>query len=162
MVRPTCWSGDSEDLGAAALEVVRLLLDYGADLEAKDEDRRTPLFYTLDGYATKRVIKDVGEWATDGPASVPARNSLDEKVYDVAVEVYNLMVQRGADARVRDDNGKSVIDLINTNKFFVDNVGLISSRPQWPRNTVVTTLPSRGRDGKGGNRGNGRGTSRGK
>jgi hypothetical protein len=58
---PTCWLVDVEHLGAAALEVVRLLLDYGADLEAKDGDRRTPLFYTLDRYVTKKVIKDVEE-----------------------------------------------------------------------------------------------------
>jgi hypothetical protein len=76
---PTCWSVDAEHLGAAALEVVCLLLNYGADLEAKDGDRTTPLFYTLDGYVTKNVIKDVEEWAIDGPASVPAKNSLDEK-----------------------------------------------------------------------------------
>jgi hypothetical protein len=72
------------------------------------------------------------------------------------------MAQRGADAHLRDYNGKSVLDLINTNKFFVDNVGLISSRPQSPRNTVVTTLPSQGRSGKRGNRGNRKETSRGR
>jgi hypothetical protein len=81
-------------------------------------------------------------------------------VYDVAVGGYNLVAQRGADAHVRDYNGKSVLDLINTNKFFVDDVGLISSRPQSPRNTVVTTLPFQDRSGKRGNRGSRRGTSR--
>jgi hypothetical protein len=70
------------------------------------------------------------------------------------------MAQRVADTHVRDYNGKSVLDLINTNKFFVDNIGLISSRRQSPRNTVVTTLPFQGRSGKRGNRGNRRGTSR--
>ena len=78
-----------------------LLLDHGANLEAKNETGATPLRKVID-----RMVSGSGKI---GPASNPSR--------------FNMLVEKGADRFATDNAGIKVVDLVDADYWLFDEVG---------------------------------------
>jgi hypothetical protein len=78
-----------------------LLLDYGANLEAKNESGATPLRKVIE-----RIVSGSGKI---GPASNPSR--------------FNMLVEIGADRFAADNAGIKVVDLVDADYWLFDEVG---------------------------------------
>jgi ankyrin repeat protein len=102
--------------------IAEILLDHGADLDARDSQGRTPLYLSYDN--THRVL-------------------------DFRAELMNFFICRDADKLAKDNEGKSVVEIIDWSKWEWGEGGLLRSKP--PRKMEYTR----------GSRGRGRGTHRG-
>jgi ankyrin repeat protein len=128
------WAGSvSERLTAESLEPVRLLLEYGANVEARDMKGRTPLFYTLQRYLKKDEDQGTGEWATDVHLQNEAKGSIQQESYNVAVEACDLMIRHGADFHAQDKDGFVFRDLINRKWLLRPIADLRPERPVSPK-----------------------------
>jgi ankyrin repeat protein len=102
--------------------IAEILLNHGVDLDARDSQGRTPLYLSYD--STHRVL-------------------------DFSAELLNFFIRRGADKLAKDNEGKSVVDIVDGSKWEWDENGLLRSKT--PRKIEYTR----------GSRGRGRGTHRG-
>jgi ankyrin repeat protein len=99
--------------------VVALLLEFGADVDAEDKDKMTPLFY-----ASKSIQSgEVAHLLLDHGASVHTRNKYGQTPLHLASE-YNLSsvvassLKLGADVNARDDD--KATPLLCASSFFVE------------------------------------------
>ena len=110
--------------------ILQTLLERGANLEAKDDHGRTPLFYTLERHPMRTTWWRPSEWAGH-------------------INLYNLIAQRGANVSARDNDGKTALEVADTQDIEVGQDGLLGLKPvappQYPQ--------SRGRGGWRGGRG---------
>ena len=97
------------------LEVVQKLIEYDADVNAKDQDGETPFYYVSEGIPPKdcsvhRLLlelgADVNVRAEDG--STPLHFALDT---GARLEVIRLLLESGADVKAKDNNGKTALQL---------------------------------------------------
>ncbi|KAF2993408.1 hypothetical protein E8E13_002104 [Curvularia kusanoi] len=100
------------------LQNLRLLLSSGSDLEARDIDGRTPIFYTLREYVPETKRPDPGEWATEYDLT---RN---KDHFTVFAEVCNLLCAEGANIQAQDSSGRTIRDLIDTRSLKTPVAGL--------------------------------------
>lgn len=110
----------------AVLQNIRLLISHGADLETRDIEGRTPLFYTLRGYVPEAMGEDPGIWATDFS---PKK---DKHLFGVAAEVCDLLSAEGANVEAQDRTGKSFRSLIDRRGLRRPVAGLQPDRPLAP------------------------------
>ncbi|EUC28824.1 hypothetical protein COCCADRAFT_8853 [Bipolaris zeicola 26-R-13] len=87
--------------GPRILAMATLLLDYGANLEAKVETGATPLRKAIDGMVSAN--------GKIGRGSEPGR--------------FNMLIEKGADRYVADNAGIRIEDLIDPNYWFFDETG---------------------------------------
>lgn len=87
--------------GPRILAMATLLLDYGANLEAKVETGATPLRKAIDGMVSAN--------GKIGRGSEPGR--------------FNMPIEKGADRYVADNAGIRIEDLIDPNYWFFDETG---------------------------------------
>jgi len=81
--------------------IATLLLDYGANLEAKNETGATPLRKAID-----RMVSGNGKI---GPASNTSR--------------FNMLVEKGANRYAADNTGIKVVDLVDLDYWSFDKIG---------------------------------------
>jgi ankyrin repeat protein len=98
----TCRTGD--------IETVRVLLERGADIEARDSDNWTPLHVACawGHLAVTRLLLDAG-------ADMNVRDNDGHAPLNVACIFHNariirLLLERGVDVNIRDNWGKSPLD----------------------------------------------------
>ena len=148
---PQSWACSvPERLAAESLEPIRLLLEHGANVKARDKKGRTPLFYTLQGYSTKHEGRGTDEWATDAHVRNVAKGSVRQGSYDVAVDACDLMIKHGADFHAKDNDGFVFQDLINRRWLLKPIADLRPERPVSPRASSEGRGGRRGRGGLGG------------
>lgn len=87
--------------GRAIVHAARLLLDYGAVLEAKDNDGSTPL---LGAMQTQML----------GP---------------LEVKLVQMLLERGADRDAKGSDGKSASELADTRGYLIDQEGNVKKKP---------------------------------
>jgi ankyrin repeat protein len=90
------------------LDIVMLLLKHGADIEAKDNLGRTPLWI-----ASKQRNKAVVTLLLEQGAQVDAKNNLGQTPLWIASEmkywdVFMLLSEQGADIMTKDDSGQGL------------------------------------------------------
>lgn len=91
------------------LAMATLLLDYGADLEAKDETGATPLRKSIHG-----MVPVASSHGKIGPASNPGR--------------FNMLIEKGADIYTIDNAGIRVKDVVDLEYWFFDKLGRLKLR----------------------------------
>ena len=93
-------------------EVIRVLLNAGANVNDQDDDGETPLMYAMDDYADFAVVRAL----LDGGAEIDIKDEKDRTALmhalkeHAAPEVIVLLLDAGADPNVRDYEGLSVLD----------------------------------------------------
>lgn len=94
----------NSDKDGARVEIVRLLVDAGADVNARDEDGNTPLHETF--------LTDVEEELLMLGADVNARNKEGETPIFTTVDdaAIPLFLAHGADLNIRNNEGLTVLD----------------------------------------------------
>ena len=95
-------------------EMVRVLLDYGIDVNTRDDKSWTPLFYALDGYSNDRAIvvrllldrgADPNMWTATGT------NPLFDASRYGRVEMARLLIEHGASVETRDSDGETALEI---------------------------------------------------
>lgn len=93
-------------------EVIRVLLEAGADVNDQDDDGETPLMYAMDDYADLAVVRAL----LDGGAEINIKDEKDRTALMHALkehatpEVIALLLEAGSDVNARDYEGRSVLD----------------------------------------------------
>ena len=103
-----------------SLEVVQKLIAYGADIDARDEDGWTPLYWASEGYYFKdgSVFRLLLECGADVNARARADNfdnfttPLHRASAYGAVEVVRLLLEHGADVEALNVQGKTVLQVV--------------------------------------------------
>ena len=102
------------------LEMVQVLVDCGADVNARDDAGRTPLNFTLCGWWPTRRPTNPGvvRWLLDHGADPNARNKNGETSLHLAlasgrVEIARLLVEHGASVKVKDRVGRTSLDRVS-------------------------------------------------
>jgi hypothetical protein len=114
-------------------EIIQILLDNGADTNAKDGIGATPLHC---------LMRDHTNW-------------------NWSPEPVNALLERGADMDVKDDTGKTPRELLDISKWLFDDTGLLNKVPPKPYVPKPSSRgESLGRGGSWGRGGRGRGGSR--
>ena len=108
------------------LDIVRKLIEYGANISAEDVEGWTPLFIASDGRHLKvlSVIRllvergaDVNARAEDGSTPLHRASSCR------ALEVVRLLLEHGADVEAVDDDGETALQVVGKARFIkVDQV----------------------------------------
>lgn len=103
---PLFAAGDyrSTDKDGARVEIVRILVAAGADVNARDKDGNTPLHETF--------LTDVEEELIQLGADVNARNNDGETPIFTTVDdaAIPLLIRHGADLTIRNNEGQTVLD----------------------------------------------------
>jgi ankyrin repeat protein len=91
-------------------EVIKLLINAGADIHASDEDGETPLI----GAATYNKNPEITAFLIQAGANIHARADFGETVLihatqDIDPEVLNVLIQAGADVNAKSDNGLTAL-----------------------------------------------------
>jgi ankyrin repeat protein len=113
-----CWN-ILFDTQATPPSVAEVLIDHGADLEAKDGSGATPLFSSVARHH-------------DGPYFAP--------------HMVNMLLRRGANKLAPNDEGKTVLDLIDPEKWSWNGDGMLRAKPPPPK----PFARGRGGGGRGG------------
>ncbi len=107
----TVVEGSCTMLGLAAyygrVDIMELLIDAGADIEARNMRGETPLFHSIAGGHTEAVKflleRDADIYATDNDR----RTALFEATERNNHEILNVLLAAGADVNVKDNNGRT-------------------------------------------------------
>jgi Ankyrin repeats (3 copies) len=109
------------------LEIVKKLIEYGADISAEDLDGCTPLFIASEGRYLKdrAVIRLLVEHGADINArTMDGSTPLHEAALCGALDVVRLLLEHGADVEAKDDDGKTAIQVVGMADDPVDPGGL--------------------------------------
>ncbi|MEM7362197.1 MAG: ankyrin repeat domain-containing protein [Bacteroidota bacterium] len=94
-------------------EVAEILVQYGANIEAKDEYEKTPLHWSAENNS-----KEVAKILIQHNANIDAKDDLGETplhnaAEDNSTEVARLLINAGADKNAKDNNNKTPLDCAN-------------------------------------------------
>ena len=95
-------------------EAVKLLVQYGANVEQKDESGKTPLIYASDRKDTK-MIEVLLEWKADINGSYDAPTVLHHAVARSLFALAEFLLQKGADVDFRYEDGRSILSEMVSN-----------------------------------------------
>ncbi|XP_033209944.1 ankyrin-1-like [Belonocnema kinseyi] len=90
-------------------EIVRLLLDYGADVNAVDRKDATPIFYARNEMILEILINsgaNVNYVSTSETFFTP----LSEKIINSSLGCVEVLLKNGADINIRNSDGKTVVE----------------------------------------------------
>lgn len=124
-------SSPAGTISGGTLEMIGMLIDHGADIEAREGTGKTPLLLAV------------------------AIDHFTSSARALNVQVVNFLLERGADARAVDDNGKNAAQLADERHYMFDETGKFEQRPITP-DRVLSFGP---RGGRVRGRGRGRGTA---
>jgi ankyrin repeat protein len=89
-------------------DIVKLFIEKGADVNARDNSNFTPLFYARDAGIAELLIKSGAEVnASDGTGYTPLHHAVRKG--DKAV--IKMLIENGADANIEDSTGATAIGL---------------------------------------------------
>lgn len=95
----------------AALPIIRLLLENGAVMEARNESGQTPLLYAAYAGFRQAVEFFLGKGASFQYQDRNGRSPLHYAAREGKAAVVELLIGRGADPRSRDGQGRTPLDL---------------------------------------------------
>ena len=132
---------------AEGLETVRLLLNWGAELDVRSDSGKTPLFGSVDSYvdrypATTALLLERGAdiMARDIEGSTPLhRAASSPKAFP---EVVELLLENGADARVENGLGLTPLDLAKRHNAGPEIVRMLAEH-QYRPDTEPSGTPAR-------------------
>ena len=115
-------------------EIVELLTKYGADIDDKDNDRRTPLFEAIED-----SDKDLAELFINNGADVNAKDNdgntpLSEAIEDSDKDLAELVIKYGADVNAKDSDGNTPLSKAiedsdkDLAKLLIDNGADVNAR----------------------------------
>jgi cytohesin len=85
------------------LDMIAWLIDHGADIDAADEDNRTPIFYAFDSAAARLLLSHKAR--VDGRTREDGSTPLHIAAGSGALDVVQLLVEAGADINSHNDVG---------------------------------------------------------
>ncbi len=93
------------------IDIIRMLLEKGADINAQDNYGQTPLYY-----ASGQNNVEIVRMLLEGGADIEAKDKSGETVLYQAVrsknaEMIELLLNRGADIEAKDNSGETALDL---------------------------------------------------
>ena len=128
------WGGGQTALHFSSLkgarEVVELLLDRGADINAQDDTGNAPLHY-CSAFCSSTDSLEVAQLLLDRGADIEAKNNGDEMplhwaAYRNALDVVQLLLDRGADANAEryKDGGSTLFSMYGKTPLHYPNVSI--------------------------------------
>lgn len=127
-------------MGNQAFEIFNLLLDKGAEIEANDEDGRTPLFYAVQSdyvyFAHRLIEKGAAISATDNHGSTPLHVATGNNTAE-ALHIISFLINHGADIESRDFRGRTPL---------LESAAIYESSWSTFRPEIVTFLLNTGAD----------------
>ena len=133
-------------------DIVHLLLEYGLDLEAKDNGGRTALLIAAQQYDSSVELINL---LIDRGANVYARDNMNQTALfgiTLGVKVAKLLVHRGVDVNARDNIGRTALftavdryaPSLNVINILIDNGVDINARDNTGRTALFTAVDSFG------------------
>lgn len=117
-------------------DTVELLINKGADIEAKDEDGQTPLMFEAawGDIETVKLLIDKGAAieARDDDGNTP----LMQAAKQYRTEIVKLLLKKGADIEAKDDDGQTALDLVMLDEILDDE-------PYSRRTEIIAFLKSK-------------------
>ncbi len=89
---------------------VTALLEAGADINARDRDGATPLMWAINLEEIEYMEQSLEELQEGSQEEVEARDRLEEEK-EAKVETINLLIVRGADMALKNNEGKTARDM---------------------------------------------------
>ena len=97
----------------ADIEMVRVLLDYGVDVNSRNEDGWTPLYYAPNSYSNDpgaaRLLLDRG--ADPNLGAKDGQTPLHEALKYGWIEMARLLIEHGANVEVKGRRGKTALEI---------------------------------------------------
>ncbi|XP_033221547.1 poly [ADP-ribose] polymerase tankyrase-1-like [Belonocnema kinseyi] len=104
-------------------EIVRLLLDHGADVNAVNKNHATPIFYTKNELILELLIE---RGANINYVSTTLFTPLSHMFNCDRLSCVDLLLKRGADVSIQNSEGKTILDIYEP-RYFYENLEILEN-----------------------------------
>ena len=99
-----------------AIEIVKLLIERGADVDSVDKEGRSPLHYAVQYQNKEMIFLLLKSEADPNIQNIYGITPLHQAAYSSTIEIVKMLVMFGADPKIKNNNGNTAYDLAKAKK----------------------------------------------